>query len=559
MRLTEEAKLIRCAADGDAAAFDQLVLKYRKTVLNTAKAALGDWDKAEDAAQQTFIQAYKNLDGLRDTSKFKAWLMVITRRCVARYWNQPGPMTSEFSENMLYNTPEPQLNLSDISERIRASLNELSTRNRRVMILHYLDGYSSQEIGNRLGIPSGTVRRILHESRNSLKVNLHAVNTGSERGITGMNALKYTTNGPRHLVWWINGRWPGSRTNSLMAQSICLIINKCAKTIDEIAKEADANIEFVQEELNPLVDEELVEKTAGGRYLTNFIALNARDWIEITRGIRQYGVKLADAIIPYLPKLEDAWNHTSLPGRGFSWSEGIWPMLSLFVLNIGLTRNAFPDRPAPVHSNSGCRYWAGGREVVEEKYMLWCTGLSFSGQTEGGLLAHGHFWSYGLERLRTGWNNESLKVLAAIAAGIMDIEIIAEKTCLSIEQTRDIIASVIEFGIVEKKGNNLRLTFPVIHKEDSDILTPVVNDVIMQMANEIILPATADAAEKLGELGYSHLEEQFHQWRRWLAGDIAGESLRELLKRGVLPKPGNPAPLKFCMVGWLEPIQLLSW
>jgi hypothetical protein len=74
-----------------------------------------------------------------------------------------------------------------------------------------------------------------------------------------------------------------------------------------------------------------------------------------------------------------------------------------------------------------------------------------------------------------------------------------------------------------------------------------------------LLPATADIADRLRALGYGHLEEQFGEWRRWLEGNVAGEALRELVKRGVLPEPGNPAPMNFCMLGWIGTLLGLEW
>ncbi|NIR02229.1 MAG: hypothetical protein GTN78_18875, partial [Gemmatimonadales bacterium] len=110
-------------------------------------------------------------------------------------------------------------------DRVTAHLRELSSRSRRVVTLHYLDGYSCREIGNQLSIPEGTVKRILHESRNSLRASMGIAVPRA----TGGRAMKAKT-GPRHLVWWINGNWPGPYMQGLLPQSICLAVNKTAKT-----------------------------------------------------------------------------------------------------------------------------------------------------------------------------------------------------------------------------------------------------------------------------------------------------------------------------------------
>ena len=94
------------------------------------------------------------------------------------------------------------------------------------------------------------------------------------------------------------------------------------------------------------------------------------------------------------------------------------------------------------------------------------------------------------------------------------------------------------------------LTFPVIGEADSEILYPTVDALATQVSTEVLLPGTADTAGRLHALGYAHLEAQFPVWRLWMESFIAGEALRTLVTRGILPAPGNPAPANFCMIGW---------
>jgi len=58
-------------------------------------------------------------------------------------------------------------------------------------------------------------------------------------------------------------------------------------------------------------------------------------------------------------------------------------------------------------------------------------------------------------------------------------------------------------------------------------------------------------------MGYGYLEEQFPEWHLWLSGSVGGEALRELLRRGALPDPGNPAPATFGLIGWFGDLPLM--
>ena len=546
-----DAELVGLAAEGDLGAFDCLVLRHREGVLQTARATLGDWDLAEDAAQQALLEAFRGLKGLRETEKFRQWVMTIARRC-ALHLIRSDPQMIEFSEAVMQPLMEEPALPESLGERVRANLHELSSRSRQVITLHYLDGYSCREIGNQLSIPEGTVKRILHESRNSLRARM-----GAAVPRTGGRKMS-TKTGPRDLVFWVNGHWPGPYVRDKLTESVCLAVNKTAKTPQEIGKIIDANAEFVKEAAHPLVMEELMART-DDRLLSNFVALDADDWISLTKDARAGGKELAERMETHLPELEEAWGKSTLPARGFPWEVGIWPTLAIFVCNQGLNRNsAAPPLPdPPVHPDSGKRYCAGGREYIPDEDLLWTVGLSnYPGYPE---FSYGYFWSFGLTRNEIGYSPDWAALLYAIDLGISEMEVIAEKACQPVDRVRDHIARLIESGAIRRENDKLALTFPVIRREDSDAIVPTVDRVSSELSSEILAPATADVTDKLRTMGYGHLESQFSEWRRWSEGYICGEALKELLSRGALPDPGSPAPANFCFVGWRGQLRLFSW
>lgn len=568
-----DAELVALAAQGDLAAFDQLVLRYRDSVLRTARGIIGHRDEAEDAAQQAFIHAYAGLRGLQEPSKFKSWLMMIAKRSSLRRRSSflSRPDTFGDFESVICSLSMPQAPPAglDVAERVRESIQELSARSRQVITLHYLDGYSCREIGTRLGLTEGTVKRILHESRNSLRA---GVGLEARGGTPTMESGARQT-GPRHMDWWINGWWPGSLFERILPQSICLAVNKKPMTVRQIAKQVGADVEYVQEAMEPLTREGLVIEAVKGRYLTNFIALDAQDWIELTEGVREYGALLAEALIPHLPALESAWQRSPQPAQGFPWEKGIWPMLAILVCNLGISRKwvGDPEPEAPVHG-SGKRYWAGGREEVAPEHVVWTA--AFSNNSRPGDFGYGHFWSGGVPEHRSlDWPEDRRKALKAIAERAPSTpsplagegrgegaaaEQIAAVIGETVEHTREVVARAIELGLVERRGDALRLAFPVIGEEDDRVLCPAVDEVAARLCRDVVAEATRDVNDRLRKTGYGHLEEQFPSWQRWLAGNVAGEGLRELLSRGILPDPG-PGPTNFCIIGWLGTPRLMSW
>ena len=63
---------------GDLSAFEALVAKYQKRMLNIAFRIIGEYDDACEVAQDAFVSAYRNLNGFRAEAKFSTWLTAIT-------------------------------------------------------------------------------------------------------------------------------------------------------------------------------------------------------------------------------------------------------------------------------------------------------------------------------------------------------------------------------------------------------------------------------------------------------------------------------------------------
>lgn len=530
-----DAELVRRAAQGEGEAFDALVMRYRRHVLQAVYAQLGDWQDAEDVAQQAFISAYRGLRSLHDAATFRAWLLTIARRKASRLLDARKPAPLEFSDAVFSPvdfTPAETVD-EELIERIRIGLSEVSARHRQVITLYYLDGYSCGEIGSRLKIPSGTVKRILFESRRSLCAGMGLpTGAGKPKGDRKtMSAVpKPPSNGvgSRDLTWWVNGYFPGGRINSSLAHAICLAINKQALTADQIGEAVAAHPRYVKEMLKSLVQEDLVSELSGDRYQANFAALDAADWLSLTRDIPRKAGRVADFLLPRLPALEEAWSRTSLPAQGFGWQDGSRLTVGIFICNTGMLRHN-PQQPEPPERESDGRYWFAGHEKVKKTERLWMAGFISEGGG-GGCLAYGHWWSPG-DPPYVSPAEKRTPMLDAIAKGADDPAQIAEKTGFPLERTREVIAQCIELGLIKQQSGKLMLNFPVITEQDSDVLYPVVDKVAAQLIEEVLLPETADTADRLRQMGYGHVEGQFPVWRLWMETLVAGEGVHELVKR----------------------------
>ena len=124
---------------------------------------------AEDVVQESLLRAWKSLDSLRDDGAAKHWLLTIVRRENARYFERRRLETVDVDdltpsqEALLANEPDHEL------DDVRDAIYRLDDDYREPLVLQVLMGYSTNEIGELMGLKQGAVLTRLHRARLKLR------------------------------------------------------------------------------------------------------------------------------------------------------------------------------------------------------------------------------------------------------------------------------------------------------------------------------------------------------------------------------------------------------
>jgi RNA polymerase sigma-70 factor (ECF subfamily) len=124
---------------------------------------------AEDVVQESLLRAWKSLESLRDDAAAKHWLLTIVRRENARYFERRRLETVDVDdltpsqEALLANQPDHEL------DDVRDAIYRLDDDYREPLVLQVLMGYSTNEIGELMGLRQGAVLTRLHRARLKLK------------------------------------------------------------------------------------------------------------------------------------------------------------------------------------------------------------------------------------------------------------------------------------------------------------------------------------------------------------------------------------------------------
>lgn len=171
--------LVEKSRKGDKRAFEELVLKYQDRVYNLCRYMLTSPSDAEDAAQDAFIKAYRNLSGFDPTAGFSAWLFRIAVNSCIDHKRKPvhGSLNRTSAEGEEYAVeaesslpgPESSLESKESGQAIERALNMLSEKLRAVIVLREMEGLAYEEIAEALDVSVGTVKSRIARAREELK------------------------------------------------------------------------------------------------------------------------------------------------------------------------------------------------------------------------------------------------------------------------------------------------------------------------------------------------------------------------------------------------------
>lgn len=167
----DDSQCVKLALDGDQSAFTEIVERYQNPVHNMCYRMLRNPQAAEDAAQETFWRAYKNLKRYDANRSFATWLLSIAAHyCIDQQRKKRLPSIDlneimEFAAEDPAPRPESITVKNEFSEEVQRQLSELNENDRAVLVLRYWYEMSEDEICETLSISKSAVKSRLFRAR----------------------------------------------------------------------------------------------------------------------------------------------------------------------------------------------------------------------------------------------------------------------------------------------------------------------------------------------------------------------------------------------------------
>jgi RNA polymerase sigma factor (sigma-70 family) len=179
-RSDEDQQLVARTQSGDAAAFDQLVVKYTPRLYGLVYNMTSNHEDTNDLLQDVFSKAYKAIRGFRGKSSFYTWIHSIAVNMTLNFLKKRGRRFQlslddvdasvqndrEFLEATATNSPVREADLSELQKRLNEAMMKLSDEHRAVVTMFHIQGMPHAEISKILRVSEGTVRsRLFYANR----------------------------------------------------------------------------------------------------------------------------------------------------------------------------------------------------------------------------------------------------------------------------------------------------------------------------------------------------------------------------------------------------------
>jgi RNA polymerase sigma-70 factor, ECF subfamily len=188
----DDTQLIRGAQLGDAAAFEELVRQYDRSVLRLAVHLTGSQEDGQDIYQEAFLRAYINIGSFRFECSFYTWIYrIVTNLCLdhlrkrsSRYRDLTTTISSDGEEEQILDripdqragaSPERNMASRELRACIVRAMQRLSPRERVVFELKHYHGLRLRTVAGILNTSEGTIKNTLFRATHKLRIQLAAV------------------------------------------------------------------------------------------------------------------------------------------------------------------------------------------------------------------------------------------------------------------------------------------------------------------------------------------------------------------------------------------------
>jgi RNA polymerase sigma-70 factor (ECF subfamily) len=178
----EDKELVKRTLEGDKQAFEMILKRHQQPLLNYIGRMVGDREMALDFTQDVFIKTYSFLQSYRPQFKFRTWLFKIASNHIIDYWRKKKIDAFSIDQKAFEDANFPsfeipsdepsictQVELSELTAKVEQVLKHLPPHFRELFVWRYVNEFSYEEIAEIKGLPVGTVKNRVFQSKELIR------------------------------------------------------------------------------------------------------------------------------------------------------------------------------------------------------------------------------------------------------------------------------------------------------------------------------------------------------------------------------------------------------
>lgn len=180
--MNEDKKLIERTIRGEKEAFEMIIRKYQRPLLNYIGRMVAERELAVDFTQEVFIKTYSSLSSFKPQYKFRTWLFKIASNLIIDHWRKKKISTFSLNRDQNWGQDRPSLEIPDnepsvakkyefsqLRERIEQALEKISPSLRELFIWRHINDFSYEEMAEIKSLPIGTVKNRVFQAKELIR------------------------------------------------------------------------------------------------------------------------------------------------------------------------------------------------------------------------------------------------------------------------------------------------------------------------------------------------------------------------------------------------------
>ena len=186
--MNEDKDFVRRTLSGESDAFEMIIQKYQRPLVNYIARTVGNYQLALEFSQEVFLKSYSSLHSYQARFKFRTWLFKIASNHIIDYWRKKKIDTfsidhpkKQDNDSYLFQVPSGEYSISkrfelgEIQEKIEAALQKIPPNLRELFVWRHINNISYEEMSEIKDIPVGTVKNRVYQAKELIRKQLEDI------------------------------------------------------------------------------------------------------------------------------------------------------------------------------------------------------------------------------------------------------------------------------------------------------------------------------------------------------------------------------------------------